>query len=309
MGVRTILHSHFCLHDFLPKDARNRRRIPQQRKEESSSRHQELTSVNKSLAAALLGRLSPTRRAKRSPQGRVLFGGGGRAAAKSGAMNDRLAELRMGGGGGGGGLGSGIGGGGGGGGGGGDVEMGGGGGGSAFMQSFFDDAQEIKKTMASIKYNIRQIESLHGEALTAISAEQGKQFTEKLEALMRTTNGMAQQVRQRLKSMDVENKEYGRRHEGSSEARIRSNMHGTLTRKFVDLMSEYQELQTKYKNKYRERVERQYRIVKPHATKEEIEAAFDSGARFRCVSPRPLRSTAGSLSTARAPFAPPPRHG
>lgn len=31
-------------------------------------------------------------------------------------------------------------------------------------------------------------------------------------------------------------------------------MHGTLTRKFVDLMAEYQELQTKYKNKYRERV-------------------------------------------------------
>ena len=77
--------------------------------------------------------------------------------------------------------------------------------------------------------------------------------------------------------MDVENKDFSRRNEGSSEARIRSNMHGTLTRKFVDLMAEYQELQTKYKNKYRERVERQYRIVKPHATKEEIDAAFDSG--------------------------------
>ena len=62
-----------------------------------------------------------------------------------------------------------------------------------------------------------------------------------------------------------------------SQARIRSNMHGTLTRKFVDLMAEYQELQNKYKNKYREKVERQYRIVKPHATKEEIEEAFDSG--------------------------------
>ena len=77
-------------------------------------------------------------------------------------------------------------------------------------------------------------------------------------------------------------------------------MHGTMTRKFVDLMAEYQELQNKYKNKYREKVprpdflpprerpshtawlvhtwvrvrvqvERQYRIVKPHATKEEIE--------------------------------------
>ena len=51
-------------------------------------------------------------------------------------------------------------------------------------------------------------------------------------------------------------------------------------RKFEDLMAEYQELQNKYseeyKNvlKYRKKVERQYRIVKPHATKEEIEGVF-----------------------------------
>ena len=37
-------------------------------------------------------------------------------------------------------------------------------------------------------------------------------------------------------------------------------------------------LASRYKNKYREKVERQYRIVKPHATKEEIDEAFDSGS-------------------------------
>jgi t-SNARE complex subunit (syntaxin) len=54
-------------------------------------------------------------------------------------------------------------------------------------------------------------------------------------------------------------------------------MHGTLTKKFLDLMQEYQEVQTKYKNKFRERVERQYKIVKPDATQEEIDAALESG--------------------------------
>lgn len=149
---------------------------------------------------------------------------------------------------------------------------------NTLMDAFFEEAQEIKKTMASIRYNIRQIEQAHGECLTAISAEQGRDSTERLEEMMRQTNGMATQVRNKLKAMDAENKDYARRNEGASEARIRTNMHGTLTRKFVDLMAEYQELQNKYKNKYRERVERQYRIVKPHATKEEIEAALDSDA-------------------------------
>ena len=73
---------------------------------------------------------------------------------------------------------------------------------------------------------------------------------------MKETNGSATQVRNMLKAMDAENKDFAARNKGASESRIRSNMHGTLTRKFVDLMAEYQELQTKYKNKYREKVER-----------------------------------------------------
>ena len=63
------------------------------------------------------------------------------------------------------------------------------------MQAFFDDVQEIKKAMSSIRYNIRQIEQSHGECLTAISAEQGRESTERLEDLMKATNGLATQVR------------------------------------------------------------------------------------------------------------------
>uniref|UniRef100_A0A7S4IGT6 t-SNARE coiled-coil homology domain-containing protein n=1 Tax=Prymnesium polylepis TaxID=72548 RepID=A0A7S4IGT6_9EUKA len=148
------------------------------------------------------------------------------------------------------------------------------GGDTAFMQSFFDEVQEIKKIMSTIRYNIRQIEQNHGECLTAISAEQSKESSMRLEGLMKETNGAASQVRNKLKTLDLENKDFARRNEGASEARIRSNMHGTLTRKFVDLMAEYQEIQTKYKNKYRERGERQYRVVNPNATREEIDAAL-----------------------------------
>jgi len=75
--------------------------------------------------------------------------------------------------------------------------------------------------------------------------------------------------------MDGANKLFAKKNPGASEARIRTNMHATLTRKFVDLMAEYQEVQTRYKSKYRERVERQYRIVKPTVTQDEIDAALD----------------------------------
>lgn len=64
----------------------------------------------------------------------------------------------------------------------------------------------------------------------------------------------------------------------TAEQRIRISQHGNLTKKFVDVVGEYQEIQTKYKNKYRDRLERQYKIVKPNATGEEIEKVLESGA-------------------------------
>lgn len=73
------------------------------------------------------------------------------------------------------------------------------------------------------------------------------------------TNLAARDVRTKLKEMDKENKKLEK---GTAEFRIRASMHGTLTKKFLDVMAEYQEIQTKYKNKFRERVERQYKIGK-----------------------------------------------
>jgi len=77
--------------------------------------------------------------------------------------------------------------------------------------------------------------------------------------------------------MDGETKKADKSEVGTAEWRVRTNMHGSLTRKFLDLMAEYQELQTKYKNKEKERVERQIKIVKPDATEEEIEQVVESG--------------------------------
>jgi t-SNARE complex subunit (syntaxin) len=50
-----------------------------------------------------------------------------------------------------------------------------------------------------------------------------------------------------------------------------------VTKKFLEAVTEYQEIQIKYKTKFRDRIERQLRIVKPNATTEEIEHLIESG--------------------------------
>jgi t-SNARE complex subunit (syntaxin) len=62
-----------------------------------------------------------------------------------------------------------------------------------------------------------------------------------------------------------------------SEIRIRENLTNTLTRKFVDVMKEYQNAQNKYKIDIKKKVKRLVLIIKPDATAEEIDAVLKSG--------------------------------
>ncbi len=50
-----------------------------------------------------------------------------------------------------------------------------------------------------------------------------------------------------------------------------------MTRKFVDVMKEYQNVQQKYKQDIKKKVKRQVQIVKPDATSEEIDIVMKSG--------------------------------
>jgi len=57
-------------------------------------------------------------------------------------------------------------------------------------------------------------------------------------------------------------------------------MHSTLLNKFMDLMREYQSLQANYKERYREKLQRQAEIVKPGITNEEVEQMMQSGTEY-----------------------------
>ena len=171
--------------------------------------------VSAALAHTLCAPAGVRRRLVRRARAVEAAAAGGRATTARYVqfdMNDRLAELR------GGPVGV-------------DIEMGGGTAGasgpmatSAFMQAFFDEVQTVKKLMGTIRSNIRLIESHHGECLIAISAEQGREATERLEGLMKETNGTATQVRNQLKAMDAENKDFSAHNQGSSEARNRTKI-------------------------------------------------------------------------------------
>jgi len=66
----------------------------------------------------------------------------------------------------------------------------------------------------------------------------------------------------------------------SAQKRIRTNMHNILSKKFIALVQEYQALQNSYKEKFRERVQRQAEIVKPGVSRDEVDEMIASGGNY-----------------------------
>ena len=112
----------------------------------------------------------------------------------------------------------------------------------------------------------------------ATTNEHEQDESKELKMLIADTNKKAAIAKQILKNLREDTGALKEKPDSKqSEIRIRENLAITLTRKFVDVMKEYQNAQTKYKTDIKKKVKRQVQIIKPDATDEEIDAVLKSG--------------------------------
>ncbi|KAJ3176319.1 Syntaxin-1A [Geranomyces variabilis] len=143
------------------------------------------------------------------------------------------------------------------------------------MKAYFDDISTIKDQIASIKRSIDDIEALHQKSLNSISEEEVAANHKELDKMMDKTNKLSAGLRGKLKALDTDNRAISKVPGQESDARIRISQHQSVTKKFLDVMQEYQGIQTKYQDKYKQRMQRQFLIVKPQATPGEIKQMMD----------------------------------
>jgi len=143
------------------------------------------------------------------------------------------------------------------------------------LREYFGDVRAIQERISAIQKNQALIQDKYCKLLASNTCEDSPN-NEDLEEIITSTNAMAGEIRTRLKEMDGKTKtQIGVAKD--TEIKIRRNLQAQLTKKFFDLMRDYQDLQTKYKDKYREKLSAQYRIVKPNASEEEIDGAIEVG--------------------------------
>lgn len=140
------------------------------------------------------------------------------------------------------------------------------------LESFLASIEDIRLRLEKINKSIGDVENLHRQVLNAVAVEEATRLGRLIDELVSRTNGEAQYIRRSLKSLSGQTEEY--RMAGTitpSDLRMRSTQQTRYAKKFMATMSKFQAMQTTYQAKYRQQLERQYLIVKPSATRNELD--------------------------------------
>ncbi|CAN0333298.1 unnamed protein product [Lampetra fluviatilis] len=144
-----------------------------------------------------------------------------------------------------------------------------------FMDEFFSQVEEIRDYVGKIAQNVEEVKKRHSSILAAPNSDD--KTKEELEKLLANIKVTANKVRSKLKAIETSIEQDELANRSSADMRIRKTQHSTLSRKFVEVMSEYNATQSDYRERCKQRIQRQLQITGKLTTNEELEDMLESG--------------------------------
>ncbi|XP_038619637.1 syntaxin-2 isoform X2 [Tachyglossus aculeatus] len=144
-----------------------------------------------------------------------------------------------------------------------------------FMDDFFHQVEDLRNSIAKIAQNVEEVKKTHSIILSAPNPE--GRTKEDLEELNKEIKKIANKIRAKLKSIEQSFDQDENANRTSVDLRIRKTQHSVLSRKFVDVMTEYNETQTLFRERSKGRIQRQLEITGKTTTDDELEEMLESG--------------------------------
>ncbi|GAA5953443.1 hypothetical protein JCM10213_003084 [Rhodosporidiobolus nylandii] len=137
---------------------------------------------------------------------------------------------------------------------------------------FFAEVESIQDDIKQLHSNITSVSELHSRRLAstddATQSSTGAQLTQ----LTNATAGLTNSIRNRITKLNDANRATP---QGDPNFNTRKLQIGNLQNAFKRGLEEYNLVEKRSREKYRERMARQIKIVKPDATEQEIRAAWE----------------------------------
>jgi len=140
------------------------------------------------------------------------------------------------------------------------------------MSAFYREISSIQDSLRNFNDNVARIGDLHSRSLDNTDDAVAQRNASQLEQLVAETSELSGDLKRRVKDLE--------RQGGSGrDGQIRKQQTALVKSKFVEAIQNYQTVEQQYRTKYKQRMERQFKIVKPDASPEEVRAVVndDSG--------------------------------
>lgn len=132
-----------------------------------------------------------------------------------------------------------------------------------FIQ-FMNNINSINENLNHYESIINNIDSLHKNLLTQVSEEKEIEIRHQLDNLISQASNLQYQLKADIKSAQQDGL-----HDANKQAQAENSR-----QKFLKLIQDYRIIDSNYKDENKEQAKRQYKIVQPEATEEEVEAAI-----------------------------------
>jgi len=143
------------------------------------------------------------------------------------------------------------------------------------MDEFFSEVEDIRENIDKIQLNVDEVKRKHSAILSAPQTDE--KMKQELDDLMSDIKKTANKVRAKLKVIEQSIEQEERVNKASADLRIRKTQHSSLSRKFVEVMTEYNRTQTDYRERCKARIQRQMEITGRTTTNEELENMLEQG--------------------------------
>ena len=152
------------------------------------------------------------------------------------------------------------------------------------MNELYDVAEDITLNIDKLFELLPSLERIHKRALDADAQSRSHKELEK-----RTNNATKQiaKVRNDIASLDGYISEFQSK---PAQQRVAKTQQQKLRQKFLDFIGQYQDMEFEYREKYKNRVERQLKIVHPKASDREIEEMMETQENSQMFGQQVLQS-------------------
>jgi len=135
------------------------------------------------------------------------------------------------------------------------------------LTAFYDEISSIQDSIAQFNNNVQRVSDLHSRSLNTMDDQAAARNNQQLDSLVEETSSLSNELKLRIK--DLERKSGGR------DSNAKRQQTGAIKQRFLEAIQNYQNVERQYRTKYKQRMERQFKIVKPNASPEEVRAVVN----------------------------------